>query len=107
MNCTCISINIRDATLGSGVKPFRFHGLRRFVASILPEHKISTPTIQSILGHSKLTTTEKYIQKISSDVHQAMEVLAGGKDFTEGTIRKAEYPKSTPLDLSVGVPNRI
>jgi integrase len=42
------------------VKPFGFHALRRFSASILADkHKVSAKTIQRVLRHKNLSTTEK------------------------------------------------
>ncbi len=46
------------------------------MASVLADtHKVSAPTIQRILRHKKLATTERYIQKISSDVRATLELL--------------------------------
>lgn len=49
----------------AGVKPFGFHALRRFVASRLADMGKSTKTIQQLLRHKKLHTTERYIQSIN------------------------------------------
>ena len=52
----------------AGVKPFEFHALRRYVASVLADtHKVSAKTIQRILRHKNVTTTERYIQNINQD----------------------------------------
>jgi integrase len=92
----------------ANVKPFGFHGLRRFVASVLSDkYIVSTPTIQNILGHEKPTTTDRYIKRIAGNVVRAMDMLAGGNEASGSGKKKAEYPESTPPDLSFGVPNRI
>ena len=61
----------------AGVEPFGFHALRRYVASVLADtHKISAKTIQRILRHKSVTTTERYIQNINSDLGETMNLLS-------------------------------
>lgn len=59
------------------VKPFGFHALRRYVASILADkHKVSAKTIQRILRHKSLATTEKYLENIHYDLRETMNLLS-------------------------------
>ena len=61
----------------AGIKPFGFHSLRRFVASILQDSgKVSLKKIQLLLGHSNLTTTERYIYHLGEDLRSTVEVLS-------------------------------
>ncbi len=61
----------------AGVKEFGFHGLRRYVASFLADtHKVSAKTIQRILRHKNLATTERYIHNINRDLAGVMNLLA-------------------------------
>jgi integrase len=61
----------------AGVKPFGFHALRRYVASVLADtHKVSAKTIQRILRHKSVTTTERYIQNINKDLAETMNLLS-------------------------------
>lgn len=63
----------------AGVKGFGFHALRRFVASSLADtHGVSAKTIQRILRHKNVTTTEKYIQNVNQDLRSTMALLSGG-----------------------------
>lgn len=59
------------------VKEFGFHALRRYVASALAdEHKVSAKTIQRILRHKSVTTTERYIQNINRNLGTVMNLLS-------------------------------
>jgi integrase len=61
----------------TGVKAFGFHTLRHYVASLLADtHKISAKTIQRILRHKNVTTTERYIQNINRDLGATMNPLS-------------------------------
>jgi integrase len=67
------------------VPPFGFHALRRYVASVLADtHKVSAKTIQRILRHKAVTTTERYIHNINKDLAGTMNLL-GEKVLHEGT----------------------
>jgi integrase len=61
----------------AGVKTFGFHSLRRYVASVPADtHKVSAKTIQRILCHKNVTTTERYIQNINRDLGATMNLLS-------------------------------
>ncbi len=60
----------------AGVRSFGYHALRRYVASMLADtHKISAKTIQRILRHKSLQTTERYIFNVNRDLSSVMGLL--------------------------------
>lgn len=67
---------MRDLCKKAGVNHFGFHALRRYVASILADkHKLSAKTIQKLLRHKAVTTTERYIQGIHNDLSAVVNLL--------------------------------
>ena len=63
----------------AGVEPyFGFHTLRHLMASLLADNpKISTKTIQGILGHAALKTTEIYLHEVEGANVDAMDSISG------------------------------
>lgn len=73
----------------AGIKPFGFHALRRYVASVLADtHKQSSKTIQRVLRHKNVTTTERYIQNINADLRSTMNLLSESKIHADHTRRQ-------------------
>ena len=60
------------------VREIKFHSLRRYFASILKDRvKASTPTIQRLLRHENISTTEGYIYDLHTDLRATLEALSG------------------------------
>ncbi|MEW5773811.1 MAG: tyrosine-type recombinase/integrase [Thermodesulfobacteriota bacterium] len=59
-----------------GVKPFGRHAIRHLTASILASRDIPMVTIQTILRHKKLSTTERYIRGMAP-VRPHLDILLG------------------------------
>jgi integrase len=59
----------------AGVKPFGLHAIRHLTASILAQEDVPMVTIQRILRHKQLTTTERYIRGLEP-VRPALEMLS-------------------------------
>jgi len=60
----------------AGVKTFGFHAIRHLTASILAQADVPMVTIQRILRHKNLMTTERYIRGLEP-VKPALEILSG------------------------------
>ena len=70
----------------ASIKPFGFHALRRYVASVLADtHKQSSKTIRRVLRHKNVTTTERYIQNINDDLKATMNLLSRSKIHADHT----------------------
>jgi integrase len=59
----------------AGVKHFGLHAIRHLTASILAQEDVPMVTIQRILRHKQLTTTERYIRGLEP-VRPALEMLS-------------------------------
>jgi integrase len=70
----------------AGVRPFGFHALRRFVASVLVDtHKASLKQVQLILRHKKQSTTERYIHNIDRGLEMTLNLLSIEKMMKKST----------------------
>jgi integrase len=79
---------LRALCKGAGVTPFGFHALRRYVASMLADkHKVSAKTIQRVLRHKNLATTERYIKQLNPDLKGTLELLSE-REIPENDTRK-------------------
>ena len=57
------------------IQNFRFHDLRHTVATRLVEKGIDLIVVQDILGHSNITTTQRYAHPVPERKQQAIEIL--------------------------------
>lgn len=80
----------------AGVPYFGYHALRRYVASVLADtHKVSAKTIQRILRHSALATTEKYIHNVNTNLKSTLDLLSEKNSTnTLHTTGKEKEPKA-------------
>lgn len=89
---------LRRLSKKAGVKGIGYHGLRRFVASLLDIQKAPLRKIQLILGHSKPTTTDLYIRDIQNssrdNMRETMNSLSLSKLHQIVTPEKNEAGKN-------------
>lgn len=69
----------------AGVRPFGLHAIRHLTASILAKANVSMIDIQAILRHKNLSTTERYIQRISA-LRPVLRVLPGVKSHQKPPV---------------------
>jgi len=67
---------IRKASEKAGVKPFGYHGIRRLAASVLADRNVPMVSIQHVLRHENLATTERYVRGLA-DLGGSMSKLEG------------------------------
>ena len=66
------------------IESFRFHDLRHTCASRLVQRGADIYEVKEILGHSNVTTTERYAHLAPGDLREAMSKLVRKK-----TVKKA------------------
>lgn len=67
---------LRRICRSAGVDVCGFHSIRHHVASLLADRfKVSLPTIQKMLGHTRASTTDRYLQSIGEGVRDAADLL--------------------------------
>lgn len=84
------------------VKPFGFHAIRHLSASILYKCGYDIRTIQAILRHRSVKTTERYLKSLGlEDVREALE------DLSDRRSRVLEFkPKARNEDVEVSTKNK-
>ena len=60
----------------ANIKQFGFHALRRFVASVLDSKNVPLKQIQLVLGHSRPTTTDRYLGNIQRGQKELMDRIS-------------------------------
>ena len=64
-----------NALKKAGIEDFKFHDLRRTVGTWLNQEGVDIRTIQNILAHSEVSTTERYLSLVPEQNKRAMAVL--------------------------------
>lgn len=72
---TSIKTAFNNALRRAGIEDFHFHDLRRTVGTWLLTNGVDIRTVQNILAHSDIRTTERYLALTSEQNIKAMSVL--------------------------------
>lgn len=70
-----VKTSFKRAVKRSGIPPITFHKLRHTTASRLNEAGVDIVTIQKILGHADLKTTQRYTHNPSASMENAFKLL--------------------------------
>jgi integrase len=65
---------------GDQIPIFGYHSLRRFYTSILAGRGHSLPTLQKLLGHSRPSTTDRYVSSVDEGARIAQEDIGSVVD---------------------------
>lgn len=87
----------------SGIRRIRFHDLRHTAGTRMVNAGIELQTVQRIMGHASLSTTQRYLHSSDQQQRRAVNTLAGGFDDFLGAV-------NPPRELKVNgtlVPARI
>jgi len=72
---TDIKKGFTEAVKRAGIKDFKFHDIRRTVGTWLLVNGVDIRTIQNILAHSDISTTERYLSLTPEQNIKAMDIL--------------------------------
>ena len=70
-----IAKSFKNACERAGIKDFRFHDLRHTVATRLVEKGVDIRTVQEIMAHSSIVTTQRYMHPTPKRKLEAVAVL--------------------------------
>ena len=79
----------------AGIKDLRIHDLRHTFGTMLNARGVDLPTISSLLGHSSITMTSRYITPILEIQKRAVDSLV------DDTAKERKKNESTPGENSV------
>ena len=80
---------LRGLCKQAGVKPFTFHCIRHFAATVAANRNAPLTAIQTILGHEDIATTSIYLQSLDETVRSTAESLVGQGHFSEKVLTKS------------------
>ena len=91
-----IKKGFNSALKKAGIKDFRFHDLRHTAASWMVQGGVDIYSVQKILGHSHVRTTQRY-------AHQSPEYLEEQIGILDGFLNQEKSPEATSNITEIGV----
>lgn len=83
----------RDA---AGLEPLRFHDLRHTYGSLLVAGGVDLVSIKAVMGHSRITTTERYLHARPADEQADVFTRAIAAGRTQAPKTAAKRPSTQP-----------
>ena len=80
----------KGALRRAGIEGLRFHDLRHTFATRLAEKGIDVETIRDLLGHSSITTTQRYMHSRDERKREAVRLLERKRAAVELLSRESE-----------------
>ena len=96
----------------SGVRRFGFHGLRHFTATWLADRGESIKTLQGLLRHKSMRTTEIYLHHVEESQRTTIKRLEGAFTVVGGVVGPTKktpkrpqktLPTTDKVQISVGI----
>lgn len=72
---TTIKTGFKNALKRAGIENFRFHDLRHTVGTRLVASGVDLKTVQDLLAHSDIKTTQRYLHPVTENMKKAVDIL--------------------------------
>jgi integrase len=90
----CVKEAFKAALERAEISDFRFHDLRHTAASLLAAGGCDIVTLQHILGHKTLATTQRYAHLVPGRHERTREIMAGLWETSGDEVGATKRPQS-------------
>jgi len=92
-----------NACRKAGIEDLHFHDLRHTFASRLVRSGCDLNTVKDLMGHSSITTTQRYLHSLPRIKREAVEALAGQRQKFYLQYKQKKNVKSEHIDVEENV----
>jgi integrase len=90
LNPAALGRRYNRAREAAGLRPLRWHNLRRTFGSLLVAAGIDTVSVKAAMGHERITTTERYLHARPATLQAAAFTAA----FSPGSLSTSDRPRN-------------